>query len=880
MQLSHPFARAPAAGMTGSLARLASWLSPILEPQAVAGTRFEHAWTATWALLVAAVAAADVMATPRPIGAGALMVLPVVAASWMLGRRPLVVVVTLAVVLTVAETALGLLTPTALAARVLVVLVVALLGRAAAVNTAGLRRARRHEVSTLLRASELVGRALDQSAVAAEVVQVAAGALAPAGAPGRGAAALVRVDGRSAFLVARHDESGTAMRPAAGTPLVDLPDPVHEALAGGRVVVAPAAEVEAALELPRGAGAWALAGLHVDAEPFGLLAVASAGAAAFGPDDLRLLEGVARVAGQALSASLRHTELDDLRRRLQHSMELALDVGRSLAPDEVIASILARITETVGADQAVLARVDGGDLVVEATHHAGPAGRPASVGRHFARETVEGVPDLAWALARGQPVIGGAPRFRVGGEELAAALPAAPHVLTFPFVFGGRTARLLVLGRSGGRQFGPGDLAQLEPMADVALLALRNAQLYEEAERAKLEASTSSGRLRAAIDAAEEIGSTGELSEVMDRVLRRAVAAVHADHGGISRLDGATLVLEHAHDPAGVHDTPGARRQLGESGLAAKSIAGRRALRGALPDGAGFVIQCPLVVEREVVGLLELGRRGEEPFEEAELLTLQPFATLAALLLRNARLLAEARQVGQAKSAFLNLAAHELRTPLAVIKGYLSLLEDGTYAVPDETRVEAVGTLLAKAQELESLVEALLTTARLEVGSLPRVAGELDVCQAVQDAVARVRPRARLEGALIDVRLPEEDLRPRADRAHVARILDNLLNNALTYSPRPARVTMEVRPDDPIQLAVRDRGQGIPPEHHERVFERFHRVEGSTSRYSPGLGLGLAISRELAQMNGGTLVLEESVPDVGSTFVLRLPAEAKRTPPA
>ena len=101
-----------------------------------------------------------------------------------------------------------------------------------------------------------------------------------------------------------------------------------------------------------------------------------------------------------------------------------------------------------------------------------------------------------------------------------------------------------------------------------------------------------------------------------------------------------------------------------------------------------------------------------------------------------------------------------------------------------------------------------------------------------------------------------------------------------TYSARPARVTVEVRTGEPIELVVRDHGMGIPAEHHHRVFERFHRVDGGAPRYSPGLGLGLAISSELAEMNGGALVLEHSAPGVGSVFVLRLPGLARRLPTA
>ena len=283
-----------------------------------------------------------------------------------------------------------------------------------------------------------------------------------------------------------------------------------------------------------------------------------------------------------------------------------------------------------------------------------------------------------------------------------------------------------------------------------------------------------------------------------------------------------------------------------------------------------IAISCPIIVGGEVWGLLGLGRTRDEPFTDADGEALLPFAKLVGLLLRNARRLDEARQTDQVRSRFMHLAAHELRTPLAVIRGYLSLLEDGTYPVPDRTRAEAVETLVGKAQELESLVELLVVAARLEGGGLPHAADELDMVREVAEALERVRPRARLEGARLSTRVRGGHHAATADRAHVALILNNLLNNALTYSPAPADVTVEVRDGEAVEVAVLDQGHGIPSEEHERVFQRFHRVDVGPARTSAGLGLGLTISQELASLSGGELVLERSAPGEGSVFVLRL----------
>jgi signal transduction histidine kinase len=868
---------------SGSLQRR---LARASRPQAAAGARTEPVWALAGVVVVGLILAWNLLA-PKHLEVGALVVLAVLGASWILSRRWLAAVVAFTVVIEVAvavHSGMSL----SLVGRLATILLVAVVGSAAAAGFAEARRAREREVGTLLRSSQLMGTPQDEAGVAVEAVRLAAGTLVTAAKPSFRRAALLRVIGDRGTVMASEDDTGVNVSSRRQIPLDRLPAAIGETLASGRPGIIRSTDLDPELRqmaLLAGAGAWALARVQVSGRPYGVLAAGSASPDGFGRGDLRLLDGIARVTGLAIASALQHTELVQLQQRLQHSVELALDVGRSLDPVEVVGGIVVRMSDSVDADSATLARVDRDDLVIESTYRAGADGRPVPRRRRFPPELVEAIPALAAALATGKPVVGGPLEVGEVAEELATELPRGPHTLTLPFVVDDRTACLLSLGRRE-RPFGDADLAQLEPMADVALLALRNADLHAKTARAQRAAKTYSGRLEQAIEAAEEIGSSEELGDVVERVLQRAVAVVRADQGSIARVEDDTPVPEFDYDPTdSLRDVVPRASDLARSRLAAQAIELRRPLRGTLPDGPvtpdsaawlrrsglHWVIRCPLLVERDVVGLLSLGRRGDEPFTDADLAALQPFATLAALLLRNARLLAEARQAGEAKTTFLNLAAHELRTPLAVIRGYLSLLEDGTYPVPDRTRAEAVETLVKKAQELESLVETLVTAARLEGGTLHGSAAPLDLAEAVREAVERARPRAHLEGARIDVRAPEGGVVARADRGHVARILDNLLNNALTYSESPARVTVELRPRTPVEVAVRDLGQGIPADHHDRVFERFHRVEGATSHPGAGLGLGLSISRELANLNGGELKLERSAPGIGSVFVLRLP---------
>jgi len=217
--------------------------------------------------------------------------------------------------------------------------------------------------------------------------------------------------------------------------------------------------------------------------------------------------------------------------------------------------------------------------------------------------------------------------------------------------------------------------------------------------------------------------------------------------------------------------------------------------------------------------------------------------------------------------SLLNLVAHEMRAPLTVIRGYASMLRDGSLS----DVAGAMGAIEGAAEELDGLAEMLVTAARLESADVPCQPSQLDVAEAVTEACRRVEARVHLEQAELVVDAGSRPLRVTADHTHVVRILTNLLNNALSYSPRPARIGVDIRRGPVVEIAVHDNGVGIVAELQGRVFERFSRFAAEGAGRPAGMGLGLSISRDLAERNGGELLLEWSAPGKGSVFVLRLP---------
>jgi PAS domain S-box-containing protein len=462
-----------------------------------------------------------------------------------------------------------------------------------------------------------------------------------------------------------------------------------------------------------------------------------------------------------------------------------------------------------------------------------------------------------------------------------------------PLPDGRQALGVLAFYRKARAYFSPYERRLIGEFARLVTVSLQRAELLRSASEA-------ASRLKTGVDVAVELAVTLELDAVIGKLVRLAAGSVNAGRAMLLEIEGTEAVVLEAYDEVGgdpIEDPDTRRTPTGDRFPISDLLSGGKPVVQQAVDerqpgmsgsyqvvgvpsvsewgqaGLRHTLTLPLVLGGSVIAVLLVSRMHDQPFRREDALTLQLVGNVAVLALRNARLFVEAQEAHKARSDFLNMAGHELRTPLTVIKGYLSMLSDGSLGQPPAGLRQPIELLASKADELGTLVDDLLFTSRLDSGRLPAHPMRLDLRTAVQEAARRAEPRVHLLGGELEIHVSDEALDVSADPEHVARVLDNLVNNALTYrrpgQPAWVRLTAGVE-DGQAVVSVEDRGRGVPPDLHERIFERFVRGEQGSSG-APGTGLGLYISRQLASRHGGRLELDRSMPGQGSRFSLRLP---------
>jgi signal transduction histidine kinase len=301
------------------------------------------------------------------------------------------------------------------------------------------------------------------------------------------------------------------------------------------------------------------------------------------------------------------------------------------------------------------------------------------------------------------------------------------------------------------------------------------------------------------------------------------------------------------------------------------------------PEGIRSYVSVPLIAQGQLMGALSVGMDNPGGIGPRDVDICQDVADRLALAIQDARLHEQVRQhadeLGSAlvqlqeldrlRSEFMQNASHELRSPLALIRGYAEMLQSGQLGELRSEQLEPVEVIARRARMLGDLVEDI--TLLLEIEAVPVKQEPVALDELIRRAVEDFRAAVDHAGLKLKAHV-NPDLPPvSANAQHLNRVVDNLLMNAIKFTPSGGSVTVRVhREEEEVVLEVGDTGIGIPLDQQEHIFDRFYQVDGSIRRRYGGVGLGLAVVKEIVEAHGGTVGVQ-SEEGKGSTFAVTLP---------
>jgi len=509
-----------------------------------------------------------------------------------------------------------------------------------------------------------------------------------------------------------------------------------------------------------------------------------------------------------------------------------------------------------------------------------------------------------WVMRETQPALvanaQNDPRFYPGID--AASGMTTRSILAVPLIFNSTTLGVVeAVNRTGGT-FDQHDLEVLEALTSSAAIAIENARLFFMLNQEK-------GRLEFLYHLSQHLAESLDMSEVA----QRALDGLHAVTGLLRGL----VVVRESPTPAGI--SSGERdllRPVAVSAYGAESVeALNQRLQLRVGDGLiGWVaahrqlaviddvaqdprwmlvpgldewvrsaLSVPLLSGDDLVGVLNIYCERVAFFTEDIRRLVESAAAAVAIAITNARLfsterqrvtelahaLEQQRELDRLQREFIQNVSHELRTPLALIRGHAEVLESGWMGELAPEQKESVGVIARRSLMLTRLVNDIIGVLEIEQRELIRA--PVDLAPLVRAGLAEFRAAAENAGLVLTTEIVPELPPISGDAMALRRVLDNLVSNALKFTPAGGRVTVRLCPGaDTLMLEVADTGIGIPADQLEHIFERFYQVDGSATRKYGGMGLGLALVKQVVEAHGGQITVTSEV-EAGSTFTVVLP---------
>jgi PAS domain S-box-containing protein len=600
----------------------------------------------------------------------------------------------------------------------------------------------------------------------------------------------------------------------------------------------------------------------------------------------RHLELLANIASQA-AMTIRNAQLFEAERKRAIQLETIRETSQRivsiLVPDELLAQVVELIRQRFGYYHVHIFLVESEVGYAElraGTSTEGKAGRGAGV-----RIQLKGEGIISWVASHGEPLLINDVE-RVPSFQFDYRLPDSRAELAVPLRVGDRVLGVLDVQSDRVSAFDRSDLFVLQALGDQVAVAIENARLFDETQRRLDEVST-------LYTVAQQTTTSLDLNEVLEDIVSIikqvldcrgcCIFLVDADRQELS-IRAASGLSEKWRDEA--------RLKVGE-GISGQVAATGRPLY--IPDSHSYpdfiffdptvrsLLVVPMVTKDRVIGTLSIDDTKVDAFTGNDERMLSIAAAQAAVAIENAQLYEdlkeraekleraynELKELDRLKSEFVQNVSHELRTPLTFVKAYVELMLDGTLGKINERQRESLRIVSERTNTLTRLVRDIIALQQIEQGTLHL--SLVNPGEIARMSMLGAEPTARQAGIELKVDIPPDLPLVLGDRDRLNQVFDNLLGNAIKFSPDGGEVTIRMwDAGEVVEASISDTGIGIPTEELEKIFERFYQVDGSTTRRFGGTGLGLAIVKRIVEAHGGRVWAESDLGH-GSTFFFTLP---------
>ncbi|MFN8597001.1 MAG: GAF domain-containing protein [Anaerolineae bacterium] len=648
--------------------------------------------------------------------------------------------------------------------------------------------------------------------------------------------------------------------------------------------------------------AWMGVPLNASNQPMGLMVVSDfRPEITYSQEQLQVFAAIADQAASVLYKTQLYHETEERARQLAVLNEVGSSITSTLDLRTVLETIVAKAIELLRAEAGSLLLVDEStnELVFEVTF--GPAASELRGQRLPLGKGIVG----AVAQTRQPQIVNEAQtdvRWLRDVDQSTAFITRA--LLAVPMITKNRVIGVLeLINKRDADRYTEDDQKLLTAFATNAAVAVENARLFtltDQALASRLE------ELSTLQEIDRQLNTSLDIRRVLDLTLDWGLRMVDANAGSIAVVNRDTNSLDlvvarnYTYQPVSLPMDQGLAGQVARTNqpILVNDVTLDRRYIAAAPSTQSQ-LSVPIKRENAVIAVMNLESSRLNAFGILQLDSASRLADHAATAIINAQLYEEVKRANDAKSEFVSIVSHELKTPMTSMKGYTDLLVKGMAGPVSDMQAQFLNVIRANVDRMSTLVNDLLEVSRIETGRLKLDVKPLEMALVLDETLRTTKAQIEDRQQTLELSVPETLPLVTADKARVIQVLTNLISNAYKYTPTGGHITIEVTPQTVVQpphamkgdipasqidhnfvpnpagyvwCAVKDTGVGISAEDQAKLFQKFFRSGDQAVRDQPGTGLGLSITKSLIELQKGAIWVESEV-GTGSTFAFSLPVE-------